>query len=445
MLQKRFDVVPAIQWHEGMLLSSHHLQQVDLRAHQIMAQRLQHILPFNYGVTVLEKDEVAFGQGLLKIADLSGILPDGEIINYNVSDPDALSITLDLNDIKEQFAAPTLIWCGMPKWYSQKSPFDKLNPRFRVVPGTDVFDDYDRTSVISIPRLAPVLTLYPGLPSPDFVSIPLFKIAYDNGRFVCLDFEPPCFVLDRSQNCYKRLLDLAVLIRQQVTQLTEKYKHQRGMPENVNTYNVLTALNSVLPMMEHIVGDNLDHPYDIYRFLTFVIGKMAILDPGLSYPIMPKYQHDDILASFMPRLDLLEHYVESISTVFDFIKLEQKEQVFYYASFDNTDAFYVGIKFSGNVSKEDRLLWAKNAIITDSANLEEAVLQRTLGYSRTIIEPENFPVGFYNYDDVLIRVDSSDGFTKNQKLIVLNPLDGKDPLPVAVYFARPQDSLTKTS
>ena len=446
MSRQRFDVVPAIQWHEGMLLSSHHLQLVDLRAHQIMAQRLQHVLPFNYGVTILEKDEVAFGQGLLKISNLSGILPDGEIIDYDISDPNALSISLNLNDIKEQIDGPTIIWCGTPKWHSHKSPFDSLSPRFRVVPGTDVCDDYDRTSVLAIPRLAPVLSLYPGLPNPDFVSVPLFKIAYDNGRFVCQNFEPPCFYLDRSLDCYKRLLNIAMLIRQHVTQLTEKYRHQRGMPENIHTYNVLTTLNSVLPMMEHIVGNNLDHPYDIYRFLTFVIGKMAILDPARSYPLMPKYQHDNILESFAPRLDLLEHYIDSIATSFEFIKLEQKDQIFYYAPFENNGPFYVGIKFPGHVSTEDRLLWAKNVIITDGKNLEQTILARTLGYPHTIINPENYPGGFYNYDDILIQVEPpSADTTKDQKLIVLNPLDTQTPLPPSVYFAQRQDSSSKTA
>ncbi len=436
MLQKRFDVVPAIQWHEGMLLSSHHLQQVDLRAHQIMAERLQHVLPFNYGVTSVSKDEVAFGQGFLKIVDLSGILPDGEIIDYNISDPNDLPITLNLNDIKEQLEMPTLIWCGMPKWHSHKSPFDPLSPRFRVVPGTDVYDDYDRSSVLAIPRLAPVLTLYPGLPNPDFVSMPLFKIVYDNGQFVCQSFEPPCFYLDRALGCYKRLTKIAVLIRQHVTQLTEKYRHQRGMPENVHTYNLLTTLNSVLPMMEHIVGSNLDHPYDIYRFLIFMIGKMAILDPTMLYPTMPNYQHDNLLESFTPQLDLLEHYVANIATSFEFTKLEQKDQVFYYEPFESVAPFYIGIKFPSHVSKEDRLFWAQNAIVTDGKNLEQTILTRTLGYSHTVVSSENYPGGFYNYDDVLLYVEPTS--SGDQKLIVLNPLDSKKPLPLAVYFTKRQ-------
>ena len=437
MSRKRFDVVPAIQWHEGMLLSSHHLQQVDLRAHQIMAERMQHVLPFNYGVTSISKDEVAFGQGLLKIVDLSGILPDGEILDYDISDSNTLTITLNLNDIREQFETPTLIWCGMPKRHSHKSPFDALNPRFRVVPGTDVCDDYDRSSVLSIPRLAPVLTLYSGLPNPDFVSMPLFKIVYDNGQFICQSFEPPCFYLDRSLDCYKRLLNIAVQIRQHVTQLTEKYKHQRGMPENVHTYNLLTTLNSVLPMMEHIVGNNLDHPYDIYRFLIFVIGKMAILDPEMLYPMMPKYQHDNLLESFTPRLDLLEHYLLNITTSFEFTKLLQKDQIFYYESFQSDQAFYIGIKFPSHISKEDRILWAQNVIVTDGKNLEKTVLTRTLGYPHTVVSLENYPGGFYNYDDVLIHVEPTSA--GDQKLIVLNPLDSKTPLPLAVYFAKRQE------
>ena len=193
MSHQRFEVVPAIQWHEGMLLSSHHLQQIDLRSHQIMVQRFQHVLPFNYGVTALAKDDIAFGRGILKIVDLSGILPDGEILDYDISAPHAQEISLNLNDIKEQLEMPTLIWCGMPKWHSQKSPFDPLTPRFRIVSGTDVLDNYDQSSILTIPRLVPVLTLYTGLPKPDFVSMPLFKISYDNNQFICHPFEPPCF------------------------------------------------------------------------------------------------------------------------------------------------------------------------------------------------------------------------------------------------------------
>jgi hypothetical protein len=122
--------------------------------------------------------------------------------------------------------------------------------------------------------------------------------------------------------------------------------------------------------------------------------------------------------------------------VFDFIKLEQKDQIFYYEPFESKDPFYVGIKFPSHVSKEDRMLWAKNVIVTDGKNLEQTILTRTLGYPHTIVSLENYPGGFYNYDDVLIHVESSS--ERDQKLIVLNPLDSKTPLPLEVYFAKRQ-------
>ena len=206
------------------------------------------------------------------------------------------------------------------------------------------------------------------------------------------------------------------------------------MPENTHTYNLLTTLNNVLPMMEHIVGTNLDHPYDIYRFLIFVIGKMAILDPSLLYPVMNKYQHDNLLESFTWILDLLEHYLNNISISFEFTRLEQKDQIFYYTPFESNEPFYIGIRFPIHVSKENRLLWTQNIIITDGSHLEETILTRTQGYSHTIVKPEHYPEGFFNFDDVLIHVEPMT--KKDQKLIVLNPLDTKTPLPLEVYFAR---------
>ena len=51
-------LIAEIQWHEGMLLSPQHFQQMELRQQQILTYHMQLVSPFYWGVNHLRMDAV---------------------------------------------------------------------------------------------------------------------------------------------------------------------------------------------------------------------------------------------------------------------------------------------------------------------------------------------------------------------------------------------------
>src|SRR5438105_14027397 len=72
-----YELPEAIQWHEGMLLSPQHFQQLSLRQEELMAYHLTMVSPFHWAVTHLKHDPVLLVSGTYRITELEGIVPDG--------------------------------------------------------------------------------------------------------------------------------------------------------------------------------------------------------------------------------------------------------------------------------------------------------------------------------------------------------------------------------
>ena len=66
------DLPGAIQWHEGMLLSPQHFQQLSLRQEELLAYHLRMFAPFHWGVTHLKHDAVMLVSGAYRITELEG-------------------------------------------------------------------------------------------------------------------------------------------------------------------------------------------------------------------------------------------------------------------------------------------------------------------------------------------------------------------------------------
>src|SRR5882672_8259090 len=64
-------------WTKGLFLAQHHLQAQDRYHERLLAERLESVLPYAWGVVDLEIDDAALRAGQLRVARLEAILPDG--------------------------------------------------------------------------------------------------------------------------------------------------------------------------------------------------------------------------------------------------------------------------------------------------------------------------------------------------------------------------------
>jgi len=89
-----YELPEAIQWHEGMLLSPQHFQQLSLRQEELMAYHLRMVSPFHWGVTHLKHDPVLLVSGTYRITELEGIMPDGLVVSRSSQEGEPLEIDL---------------------------------------------------------------------------------------------------------------------------------------------------------------------------------------------------------------------------------------------------------------------------------------------------------------------------------------------------------------
>ena len=66
-------LTPAVQWHEGMMLSPQHFQQSDLRHHQILSHQLMLSSYYHWGVYALKLDPIVLPDGLVRILELEWV------------------------------------------------------------------------------------------------------------------------------------------------------------------------------------------------------------------------------------------------------------------------------------------------------------------------------------------------------------------------------------
>jgi type VI secretion system protein ImpJ len=67
-------------WTEGLFLTEHHFQALDRWHEGLLDARIRASSPYAFGVTLLELDERALGNGQVRVARIEAVLPDGTLL-----------------------------------------------------------------------------------------------------------------------------------------------------------------------------------------------------------------------------------------------------------------------------------------------------------------------------------------------------------------------------
>jgi type VI secretion system protein ImpJ len=73
-------------WTEGLFVTQHHFQQLDRYHEQLLSERVEAVVPFDWGVTDMEIDERALANGQMRVIRLRGVLPDGTPVSAGEGD-----------------------------------------------------------------------------------------------------------------------------------------------------------------------------------------------------------------------------------------------------------------------------------------------------------------------------------------------------------------------
>src|SRR5262249_6140627 len=124
-----------IQWHEGLLLTPQHFQQLSQRTESLVQALPSWYVPFYWGVRRFEYDRTALTAGVLTVRELDAVMPDG----LHVFATDRDNLQLDLRPLATGFRQnATLVHLAMPIANGQSHT---VVNRFRSYEGEPVADE----------------------------------------------------------------------------------------------------------------------------------------------------------------------------------------------------------------------------------------------------------------------------------------------------------------
>lgn len=283
----RTPIIPKIQWHEGMLLSPQHFQQLELYTHQTLRYHLHSVSPFYWGIHHLKFDPVLLPSGIIRLLDIEAVMPDGLIIHQS-SQPDS-SLEIDMTVRKEELLKGELmIYLTVPERSQASSPVIGEWPRYASITGPEVVDENTPDNVIRIPRLIPKIELMAGtVPPARYEYLPLARVTYENEAYGLTPYLPPCFVVHKSSLLEERCFELAMKMREKASYLSEKWQTQIGTDLLNETTDLLRPLAESLPVLEATVTTGNVHPYNLYITLATIAGRLATLRLSQVIPTFP--------------------------------------------------------------------------------------------------------------------------------------------------------------
>ena len=186
---KALDIPEAIQWHEGMLLTPQHFQQMQARFGALLQYQVMALAPFHWGVRHMRIDQTRLVSGIFRILELEAVLPDCLVVSHGVTVDEELELDLTqyADDLRTREMTIHLAIAA-----SQGDTSKGTLTRYRSVEGELVADETTGDGFLRIPRLRPLLTLLATeTPPPKYISFPIAKVILQNEAYITTEYIPP--------------------------------------------------------------------------------------------------------------------------------------------------------------------------------------------------------------------------------------------------------------
>ena len=427
-----------IQWHEGMPLAPQHFQLNDHRYQSLFSFHVLNSGPYHWGIGELQIDTLALGKGVFRLQKVSGIMPDGAVIQYEENDQlPKLEIPLGEIDFKQQDTCS--IYLALPA-YAPGEPSAAGNvPRYISTAGDVVTDENgsfgDPTRV---PRLAPNLYLIVGqTPSSKFVSFQIAEIAKVGGQYVSTTYVPPYLRLPKKEPLRKALEDLALEVRTKILYSLERYDAASDNPTNQHTQAILHTLIEALMPFETIVSAEGIRPFNLYLALVELASKISKLNLNLSHPpIFNIYDHNNIYEPFKITMDYVRKILDKM---YDKVQTRtfQKKRGYFGLTLPtiwHSKTLILGMKKSAETTQATHHNWIENALIGTEKFAQSIIDRRIIGAGRRIVSQDEKSIINAPNDVVLVEIQIDPQFISlGEVLYVFNPSDAPSSRPTDIY------------
>jgi type VI secretion system protein ImpJ len=313
-----------VVWKEGMFMSPQHLQTQDAFHEALLAARLTALQPYPWGVLHLEVDQEALRAGQFQLLSFSGILPDGVALQLEKGHPEAPPV----RPIAEQLrpgVKSVEVYLGIPRerdgLESYGAEGNRASAARFLVSEQQVADRMAVGSVVPVAvALRNTRLLFGSEPRDDFEAIQIAEVTRDALGALVLDpgFVPPCLRIDASPFLLEGLRKTLQLMLGKAQQLSDARRHRDAAtleftPADVTRFLQLSALNSVVPVLNHLAETGDIHPHLLYLHLLAAAGQLSTFAVDVDLLALPKFQYTRLGPTFAELFAKLEGMLVAVA------------------------------------------------------------------------------------------------------------------------------------
>jgi type VI secretion system protein ImpJ len=308
-----------VNWTEGMLLRPQHFQATDRFWQELVATSDRFNHAYNYGLVEIEINEQALANLQLEVIGCKARLHDGTIIAFDASHLDRVDLkspspgSTSLDEIFDKEES-VIVYLAIPGFVDNAGSNVSQAGGNGATTRYSSFDlDVDDDSLsgnrkpISF-RQENICFRFDadGTQGFDYVPICRLRRSASGEGFpeIDPDYFPPCLAInawpDLGINVVRKIYDM---IESRVSQLSKllfdrdiDWSSQR--PGDLNLFYLAGVLNEALGTLRCLAFAKGVHPFEAYKELCRIIGRLSILGPEKRSPDFPLYDHDDLARIF---------------------------------------------------------------------------------------------------------------------------------------------------
>lgn len=447
-----YEIPDAIQWHEGLLLTPQHFQQLSSRHEMLVQYGTSLVAPFYWGVQRLKLQPISLTPGKLQVLELEAVMPDGLVVSHGLPESnrgDALEIDLS-SQAKQIGERGVLIHLAVAAQHHGSSNGE--TQRYKLFEGDPVADEVSGAKARTIPRLRPHLTLHAGdLPPNDCVSFPLGRVICRASSFT-LDqkFIPPLLAVPISanngdpsstaaQDLADMCLQMALRVRKRALYLANEARNPGPGSRFVNEADArsrMLGLAGALPPFEAVLQTGCAHPYQLYVALCALAGHVATLATDFVAPAFAPYNHNDLHPTFERVLNFIGSAMdEGVPVGYrSFLFKYHEGEGAYELPFDGTwmkKTLAIAIKGEHGMSEDEVVRWGESCLIGSQNRIELLRENRIRGAVRKRADRVGDIVTAQGV--ALFSLLADESFVEPEKLLQIVNFEGRRPCEIVLY------------
>jgi type VI secretion system protein ImpJ len=450
MVMNAYEIPDAIQWHEGLLLTPQHFQQLSSRHEALVQYGTSLVAPFCWGLRRFKLDRVSLTAGKFRVLQLEAIMPDGLVVVHGLPDGTHDEVLeIDISKRADQIGENgMLIYVAVAARHAGHSNGETL--RYKSFDSDPVADEISAAKARSIQRLRPHLRLHAGKRLPnDRIGFPLARVVSRASSFTLdEDFIPPLLAVpitvsdsETSSAGARRLGDMctqmASRVRKRAMYLADEARNPGPGSRFANELDARTRMLSLvgaLPTFEAVLQTGCAHPFQLYVALCGLAGQISTLGTDMVPPSFDPYQHNDLYASFYPVLEFIDRAMDHGVPVAYKSFLFKFHEGAYELRFDTNWAqkkLALGIKGNREMSESELVRWGENCLIGSQNKIELLKSNRIRGAVRKYAERVGdivTPKGV-----ALFSLMADESFVEPEKLLQIVNFEGPRPSEIVLY------------